>query len=465
MKRLMILVLSAALALPACSRPEDALVTSLPLQRRDFEHLIITSGEIVPVVQETLTVPRRVSGSLEMLLPQGQLVKKGTVVARVSTRAAQERFAGFTDRFDSEQANLQKQRAEMPLQRLAAQAGVREKEREAKRQQLAAEIVKDGPRQDQRVAAEVKLALPTLRQSAFPMQENEALFAKGYLSEQELLVARQEFARLETQRETAALELTQQGARYRRPEIQAAELNARAASLDARITRLQTEAEQGLQRTRTRNQGSRVESFQRRTGNMLERMRGGELKAPFDGVVLYPRIMGEVEPYVGMQVFGGLPVVQVARVDQLKVLTRVDEFEIAAVKPGLPVNLTSPGFPGKVYRGEVSRVDTLAKYKDEDKPVGIKYFDVEIALVSQSQELRANMTVETRIQAQTLKQVWTVPLETLLNRGGKTLLRIERDGQVQERAVEVLARSEDFAAIKGDLNGDDRVVIGEGAQL
>jgi multidrug efflux pump subunit AcrA (membrane-fusion protein) len=451
------------LLLSACQAKVEAPVTSLPMTRQDFAHIIVSQGELIPVVQETLSVPRRVSGTLELLLPQGQQVKKGTVVARVSTRAAQERMAGFTERFEQEQATLQKQRAELPLQRLQRQADVRTKEREAKNQKLAAEIVKEGPRLDERVQAQVNLALPTLRESAYPLAETEALYAKGYLAEQELLTARQEYAAIKTDRETAALSLKQQTQTYRQPEIKAADLTARTAALDARITKLQVQAEQGLERTRTRNQGSRVESFQRRTSSMQDRLRGGDLRAPFDGVVLYPRIMGEDEPYVGMQVFGGLPVVQVARVDQLKVLVRVDEFEIAAIHKDLPVTLTSPGFPGKVYQAKVTRVDTLAKYKDEDKPVGIKYFDVEIALVKKVNELRANMSIEARIQAQTLKNVWTVPLESLVSKGQQTLLRLEENGQVVQRPIEVLARSEDFAAIKGTFTGKERVVISQEA--
>lgn len=451
------------LSLIGCKAKDEAPVTSLPMVRRNFEQVIAAPGELVPVVQETLTVPGRLQGTLEMLLPQGQQVKKGAVVAKVSTRAAQERFAGFTERFDQEQANLQKQRAELPITRLNSQAQVKDKEREAKNQQLAAAIVREGPRQNERVRAEVNLAIPTLRQSAYPLDETETLYKKGYLSEQELLTARQEYAQLETDKQTAAIDLDQQGQAYRRPEIQAAELQARTAALDARITKLQVQAEQGLERTRTRNQSSRVESFQRRTGNMQQRLRGGDLRAPFDGVVLYPRIMGEEEPYVGMQVFGGLPVVQVAKTDELMIRTRVDEFEIGAVKTGLPVLVTSPGFPGKTYKAEVTRVDTLAKYKDEDKPVGIKYFDVEIALSDEIPELKANTTVDVKIQARTLPNAWTVPLEALSARGGKNYLRLDRGGRVEETEVRILARSEDFAAVSGTFKGDERVVISQEA--
>ncbi len=455
--------LGALLSLNACQAVKPEAVAAVPLVKRDFEHVLVSEGALVPTVQETLNIPRRVYGSLEMLLPEGQFVKKGTVVARVSTREANERMASFSERFENERAELMKQRAEMPLERLKIQSEVKAKERDAKIAQLDLQTTREGPRLNERVQAKVNVDVPTLQQSAYPLDEKEALYAKGYLAEQELLEARLENERLKTQIETAELALKQQSQGYRQPEIHAAELKARSAQLEARISKLNAQAQQGLLRTKTRNQGSRVQNFERRSSSMQERLNAGELRAPIDGVVLYPLIWGSETPYVGMQVWGGLPVVQVAKTDKLRIETRINEFDIPHVKAGQSVTLTSPAFPGKVFPAKVTKVQKLAKYKDENKPVGLKYFDVEIALDKQAPELKANMTLTVNINVQTLKQVWVAPLEAVSTKeANKSFLNLEQNGDVVEREVKVLARSDNFVALDGSFSGNERLSLEAG---
>lgn len=459
----LIALLTLATSLSACQGTKTEVSAAVPLVKRDFEHVLISDGALVPTVQETLTVPRRIYGSLEMLLPEGQMVKKGTVIARVSTREANERMASFSERFENERAELMKQRAELPLERLKIQSEVKAKERDAKVAQLDLQTTREGPRLDERVQAKVNLDIPTLQQSAYPLDEKEALYAKGYLPEQELLEARLEYERLQTQIQTAEITLEQQSQAYRKPEIRAAELKARSAQLEARISKLNGQAQQGLMRTKARNQGSRVQNFERRTSSMQERLNAGELRAPIDGVVLYPLIWGSETPYVGMQVWGGLPVVQVAKTDKLRIETRINEFDIPHVKAGQRVSLTSPAFPGQSFPAKVTKVQKLAKYKDENKPVGLKYFDVEITLDKQTPALKANMTLEVRINVQILKQVWVAPLESVSTKeANKTYLSLEDNGRIVEREVKVLARSEDFIALEGDFTGSEHLSLSAG---
>jgi multidrug resistance efflux pump len=379
-------------------------------------------------------------------------------------------MAQFSERMDNDRAEMMKQRAEMPLERMKIQNDVKAKERDAKLAKLDLETTREGPRLNERVSARVNKEIPELKQSAFPPEEKETLYAKGYLSEQELLQARMEFESLQTQQETAELALEQQTRQYRQPEIKAAELKSKASQLEARVSKLNGQAQQGLLRTRARNQGSRVESSQRRMGRFQVRLEGSELRAPFDGVILYPLLWGSETPYVGMQVWSGLPVIQVAKTNQLKIETRINEFDIPYVKAGLPVKLSSPGFPDKLFEGKVTKVQKLAKFKDEKNPVGLKYFDVEIELTKPAPELKANMTLEVAIQARTLKQAWTIPLEALLPKDPKQteqaqdryLIRLENKGQIQEQEVQVLARNQDFAAIQGNFSGSERVVLAGG---
>jgi len=429
--------------------------------RQDFVHWVQSEGELQPVVQETLNVPERMWGTLEMLLPEGQQVKKGQVIAKVNSRHFIERMNRYMERSTEERANLMKQRAELPLERLKIQSSVQEKQRQTQIQKLEEELVKEGPRSDERVKARIEAELAALRIAHFPIAEKENLYNKGYLPEQDLKTAQQDLLALETTRETSELTLQQQTQAYRAPDIQGAGLKTRSASLETRIAELEGKSRQSLLRTQTRNQSSRVKGFDRRFSSMQERMNGAEIKAPFDGTILYPRLWGNQIPTVGMEVWNGLPIVQVVRTDQLRVLTRVDEFRIPFVKLGQRVRCTSPGLPGQVFMGKVAKIQKLAKYKDESKPTGLKYFEIEVTLDQLPKELKAHMRVQTEIEVQSLKNVWTLPLEALEEKDQKAHLKQLTAGKVENREVKILARNEDQAVLAGEFSGQEEILLGE----
>jgi multidrug resistance efflux pump len=457
--------LFSPLYLGACQKTASLTdnATIQPL-KHDFKHVLKTEGKLEPIVQETLSVPERMAGTLEFLLPEGREVKKGEVVAKINSRNFIERMRRYTERSTEERANLMKKRAEMPLERLKIQTGIGDKQRAARLQQLEKELVTEGPRLDVRVKTRIEEEIAGLKIESFPLQETEALFNKGYLPEQELLAARQELLGYETTRETAALSIEQQSFGYRKPEIQSAELKSRSANLETRIAELEGKARQSLLRTQTRNQGARVQGFERRFNTLQSRINGTELLAPFDGTVLYPRIWGDQVPTVGMDVWNGLPIVSIAKTSQLRVKARIDEFRIPHLKVGQSVTLSSPGLPGITFMGTVSKIEKLAKYKDESKPTGLKYFDIEVQVAKIPPQLKAQMHLELEIAVQTLKQVWTVPLEVLQEKDQKTWLKIREGNQIISKEVKVLARSEDQAVVQGQWTGKEQILFGTSAQ-
>lgn len=449
------------LFLSACQPggPPPARAVIAP-QWGEFLHEIVTQGELEPVVQETLTVPERMWGTLESLLPEGQLVQPGEVVARINSRHFIERMNRYTERSAEERANLMKQRAELPLEQLRIQASIEEKKRLTRLQQLEQLLVREGPRLDERVRVQVEEEIAALQAAFYPLNEKENLYQRGYLSEQELLSARQEVLSLETRRQQAALTRQQQSADYRQPEIQAATLKSKSAQLEKKIAELDGQARQALLRTQSRNQSSRVKGYERRFNNLQARIGGAELRAPFAGTILYPRLAGDQPPRIGMEVWNGMPVAQVVKTDSLCLRTRVDEFRIPHLQVGQKVRLSSPGLPGESVSGTVSKIQKLAKYRDERHPSGLKYFEVEIQLSRLPAGLRAHMHLEARIEVQRLSQVWTVPLEALEEQGSKTFLRLQEGGKIRLQAVEVLARSEDQAALKGNWTGREQILLG-----
>ncbi len=534
------LIVASLIFLSACQAEELQSGGEIHPVQQPFVHQIQAEGQIKPVVTETLNVPRRMWGTLETLVPEGTQVKAGQVVASINTRAFQERIGRYAERYEKENGKLRESQAGLPLEKLKLEAEIAEKARLEAQQALELQTVVAGPRLDQRVAARVDKEIAALKSDVFPIQQKQQLYDKGYLSEQELQQAQQELRGYQTQRSTAGLTLDQQSRSYRQPDIALEQLKNKALKLDTQIARLSAQAQQSLLKTQTQNQASQMRSTQRRFKSFQERIDNSDLKAPFDGTILYPTLWGNEKPHIGMDVWNGLAIVEVARTDQLMVRSRVDEFSIPHVEVGQRVKLSSPGFPNQIFMGTIAKIDKLAKFKDETKPVGLKYFDIDVALdgfaplpsenasshkgakgakggrgkgrrqnegspktdasaqpvASQSdiaqtptqkkreqqrsdspakdkkrpveaaakqpnlELLKANMQVDLAIQIQSLAQAWMVPLETLIEKDQKTYLRLRENGQIIERPVEVLGRSENMAALKGEFTGQENLMLG-----
>lgn len=440
----------------ACSAaPQGTARTPLPLRQGTFAHTVAVRGEVEPILSSGLVVPERLWGTLEYLAPEGSSVKKGQLIAKINARNLSVNYARFAERMVLEQVELRKQRAQMPLDRMAIDLELAEKRRTLQTTRLSEQETEKGARRDERVKAQVDVDVPAMKREAYPLAEKRQLAAKGYLSAQELAQAELEYARLERETRKAELSREQLGAAYRAPDIQQAELETERARLDVEVSRIEGDARKTNLGLRTRNSSTRTQRFQRRFERDAKRASQSELKAPVDGVVTYPTLFGSMKPYVGMEVWQGLTVLNVSDISKLKIVTRVSELDVLFLKAGLPVEIRSPSLPDKLFTGKVETVHKLAKFWDENVPKGLKYFDVDIALPASPPELKTQSTVEVKILAESTPNSWYVPLEALEEADGKTWLYLARGGNTERIAVEVAARSQDFAVLKGAFQKGD----------
>ena len=190
-------------------------------------------------------------------------------------------------------------------------------------------------------------------------------------------------------------------------------------------------------------------------------MNNADMTAPFAGTVIYPRIYGAQPPFIGMEVYNGMAIVQVAKTQSLQVLTKIHEFDIPAVKVGQKVSIKAPGIPEHPLTGQVSKIQKLARYKDESNPVGLKYFNVEITLddAKLPSDFKAQMLVDVSIEASEKSEAWSIPLEYLVDEKEHFYLWQVIDGETRKVTVKPGARNANRVVIPGNWNGTERFVL------
>lgn len=80
------------------------------------------------------------------------------------------------------------------------------------------------------------------------------------------------------------------------------------------------------------------------------------LRAPYTGVILVRQAeLGESE-------LPGTPVVTLADIDHVWLRAYVNETDIARIRFGEPVDVTTDSYPGKIYRGHISFISSQAEF-------------------------------------------------------------------------------------------------------
>jgi multidrug efflux pump subunit AcrA (membrane-fusion protein) len=180
-----------------------------------------------------------------------------------------------------------------------------------------------------------------------------------------------------------------------------------------------------------------------------------EIYSPIDGVVV------AVSSVEGETVVAGLEVaklITVFRPELLEMFVYIDESDVGKVAVGMSVSYTVDTYPGREFKGNISRINLQSETKDN-----IVYY---VAIVEISKEdailLRPEMTTNVRIVILEQDTALTVNSACLKWENGEQVVYkvIDREKNLSERVVvSVGIRGEDRLEIKNGLVAGDEVVL------
>lgn len=181
----------------------------------------------------------------------------------------------------------------------------------------------------------------------------------------------------------------------------------------------------------------------------LEKTRAPEealtLRSPFRGIVQ------EVAAAQGVSVKTGERLVSVADLSVVWITADFYESELAAVRAGQPVTVSTAGRPEEKIEGEIALVNPFV---DPAKRTG----QVRINLANPELRLRPGMfaNVELRVAA---GEALAIPVSAILPAGARNLAFVDLGaGKLEPRVVELGGTFGDFAAVKSGVAEGERVV-------
>lgn len=374
---------------------------------------ISSLGDLVP--RRRHMIASSFSAKVDELIPEGQEVKAGQLVARLNTEEIEEEL----------------QEEELKLATLVKEAEVRAlsaKRDHAKQltdftrahhevglqRLLLAQLVAGSPRAE---IADLLLKSTAAGRSAALARDTfvrqEELVQKGIIRPIDLKKAKVDLATANTAQQVAdtALAIARHG--YPEAQIEAQRLEVKKAENQLK------KATAGLA------QGSRVanlvkavaqaqhEAVQARITDRAHRIRAAKLLAPAAGVVVMQSLWtngGRKKLQVGDEARENAAFMEIADVSAILIKTRVKEADVGRVKVGMPAKIRVASL-NKAFDGRLTSLGVLATEMPDlvNREGASKVFEALIETGEHSSAFRPGMTVDVELIEQTIPDALSVP--------------------------------------------------------
>ena len=183
------------------------------------------------------------------------------------------------------------------------------------------------------------------------------------------------------------------------------------------------------------------------------------IRAPFDGVILSKSAnVGDlVTPFSSAADSKGA-VVTMADMTTLEVEADVSESSLSKVRVGQPAEITLDALPDSRFRGRISRMVPTVDRAKATVMTKVQFESIDPRVLPEMSAKVAFLSQE--VGAEQQKPLLAVNPDALVERGGKTVLLVVRDGgKVAEVPVVAGQRIGDLVAVTGEVRSGDKAVV------
>jgi len=410
--------------------------------------------------------------------PEGKMVKKGEVVARIESLDSQKRLEDrelklINDKKDYDSVSKNK---EIELERLKLML------QEAKDNAAIAEIQKNEtltPTADEQKMA--RLDLTTAKLSYDTAKERfdvtARLAAKAVVSQTELDDKKLAMQLAEKKYKKAQLDYRELMENPDAPAKRKARVQAELAAIDFRLTELDVKnkkrnIEEDILRKRTKV--TSIEAEIKRITALIDK---ATIRAPEDGLVIHRSHHRRGKFYVGRRTSEGRGIIDICDVSAFKVRTHVNERYINDIGKGTRAHVTIESIKDRnekgvespyLFTGHVIWIDKWARDKNANLDdagkkraglSGIKVFDVEVQLDKYDRRLRIGAKAKVAVYVKRFADVVFVDKRAVFWEKGKTYVRVRRGGGEELREVETGSENMRHIIIKKGLAPGEEVLL------
>jgi membrane fusion protein, multidrug efflux system len=227
---------------------------------------------------------------------------------------------------------------------------------------------------------------------------------------------------------------------------EAADAAAKLVLAEANFARASSLSKSGTGTQRARDEALAALETARATVELnrvrLDKM---EIRAPFDGVVGLRRVS------VGAFAQIGQALVNLEKIDALKLDFQLPEINLADVRVGMPIEITVDAFPGQMFEGRIYAIDPHLDVNGRSLRIRGRLSNADLLL-------RPGLFARVTLRSETRNQIVLVPESAIVPRDGGTFVYVVRDGRAVETKVRLGRRLAGEVEVLEGLKPDETVV-------
>ncbi len=176
------------------------------------------------------------------------------------------------------------------------------------------------------------------------------------------------------------------------------------------------------------------------------RLAKARITAPFAGLT------GARKVSVGAYLTAGSPIIDLARIDELRVTFTAPERMLAHLQQGSPVTITTTAYPDHVLQGTIDVIDPSLD-------PGTRAAHIVARVQNPDRLLRPGMSADVSVVLESRPEAVTVPSEAVFVQAGQPMVYVvQADSTVAPRPIRLGLRETDAVEILEGLAPGDRVV-------
>ena len=205
----------------------------------------------------------------------------------------------------------------------------------------------------------------------------------------------------------------------------------------------------------------------------LEKERLEKLQKQFDACVIRAPVPGEVvysssmmdrwyrqnRPIeIGAEIRERQKIISIPDTSEMKVEIKIHETWVDKVQAGQQAKITISAFPDETFTGQVLKKAPLADPEHWMNP-DLKVYSTDVSIDGRHEFLKTGMTGKVEVIIDELKDVLSVPIQTVVTLEGTKLCYCLTDNGPEKREVETGAFNNDFVEIESGLVEGNKVLL------
>ena len=182
-----------------------------------------------------------------------------------------------------------------------------------------------------------------------------------------------------------------------------------------------------------------------------QQLRDSVIRAPFSGVVA-KKFSNEAE--IVSSVMPSRPILWLMKIDRVKVEVEIPDVKMMVVRKGTPVDVKIDALPGKLFEGNVSRVNAMVD------PIS-RNFKVETDIPNSEHMVKPGMFARITVKTDVVKGTIIVPQKALVvdDAGNDAVLVLNDNNEAVIKKVTVGVSNANMVEIRDGLKVGEKVIV------